>query len=69
MRNNSNSHKYHKWKGYSSDTIERCLHCNCNRIKSPHPILYVYYYDGYINPIIKKPNCTESIKSNSNKLT
>jgi hypothetical protein len=62
----------HKWDYDYYSLIQRCQVCGCNRIKTPYPILYVYYYDGNLTPINKKPNCDaymSNLKSNLNKLT
>lgn len=62
----------HRWIYDDYSLIQHCQVCGCNRVKTPYPILYVYYYDGVLNPIKQKPNCnahTSNIKSNLNKLT
>ena len=61
----------HRWSYDEYSLIQRCQVCGCNRVKTPYPLFYVYYYDGNLTPIKQKPNCNAQInilKSNLNKL-
>lgn len=58
-------YKQHKWVNKNKDNhpFNRCVHCGVNLVLMPHPIRYIYYYDGILKYLRKKPVCKPNINN------